>query len=184
MELTRKSDSFHLYLNGLLGNKLRTWDAEADLLASGYAGTVTMRYKAKLLGSRFCEYDVSLDQIPWIQDDWVRQGADIDLITFNESAPDDKLSIQGEVMEDFLGRLQLFYSTDKVKMRDALKGAKQVSEESARFILEHYLTASSYSDLRALIEVYPEHAVEFSTYNHCLGDLRGRNTVIWEVRKY
>jgi hypothetical protein len=54
----------------------------------------------------------------------------------------------------------------------------------AKITLRRYLDSSSYDDLMDLVETFPEHVIEFGAYETNLGNIPGRNTVIWEVRKY
>ncbi len=51
-------------------------------------------------------------------------------------------------------------------------------------LLKPRMTESSYSDIEALFDLYPESGIEFSTYSIGVGNIPGRNTVIWEVRNY
>jgi hypothetical protein len=106
-----------------------------------------------------------------------------DRVNFNESAPDERLVLQGEVSR-FVGGLYLRYSTLKLPMRSAMKDARDVGGASAQAILRGVLTGSSYEDLDALLELYPDAVVEFGAYAKCLGAIPGRNAVIWEVRAY
>jgi hypothetical protein len=77
------------------------------------------------------------------------------------------------------------YSDVKLQMRDALKMKKlYITGYRTLVILEYFMTPSSYEDFKAVCELFPDHVIELSIYSCCLGDLRGRNTLIWEVRKY
>lgn len=51
-------------------------------------------------------------------------------------------------------------------------------------LLRSLLTPSSMSDLEALLEKWPDHVVELSALDRCLGTIPGRNAVVWEVRHY
>jgi hypothetical protein len=100
----------------------------------------------------------------------------------NEMAPDHALLLQGEVTE--VG-WELRYSTvPGLHMREAMLSPDRAFGLAARLLLQRAMTPSSYSDLLALFDVFPEHVVEFSSYAVLLGDLKGRNTLIWEVRSY
>jgi len=181
MDIKNKIESFRRWHAGLFGNKLRTWDAPDQISASGYQGTVSMRYKAE--GGGFCAYEVPLGQIGGIISAWKDRGAKEELITYNESAPDHLLVVQGEISVN--PSYILFYSYEKEKMRNALRnGGRHAYGLEAKLILEGSMTPSSFSDLQALLELYPDSIIEFSTYSICLGDRPGRNTVIWEVRNY
>lgn len=180
MDLTTKASSYELYLRGIFGNKLRTWESYETLFESNYAGTVTMRYKGG--GARFTNYETEIGDIHDITREWKEQGADISKISFNESAPDSDLILQGEVKIDIYG-FNLFYCTEPIKMRPAMWKAKTAEALEARLILEHYLDGSSMDNVKDLLAKYDEHVVEFSTYSRPIGNLK-RNTIIWEVRKY
>jgi hypothetical protein len=47
------------------------------------------------------------------------------------------------------------------------------------------MTPSSWADFEALLELYPSHVLEVSVYaGTTVGDVPGRNAVVWEVRRY
>lgn len=51
-------------------------------------------------------------------------------------------------------------------------------------LLSSLLNPNSYDDLQTLFDAYPDHIVEVSVLDRCLGTVPGRNTVVWEVRRY
>lgn len=170
----------HLYNKGAFGNKLRTWDSLQALHNSSYKGTVSIRV-AGVTGGNPCFYEVPTAEVERVISD-----NNLNNFYINESAPDDKLLIQGEVMRDVYGRgIAIYYSKLKCPMRLALL-AKGESANGIRAleILRMYLTPSSFDDLLAILDNYEDSVVEFSAYGKNLGDCRGRNTIIWEVRNY
>lgn len=54
----------------------------------------------------------------------------------------------------------------------------------ARMILAKHLNANSLADWELLRDKYPNSVVEFSACENCFGTVKGRNTVLWEVRNY
>ena len=54
----------------------------------------------------------------------------------------------------------------------------------AQLILKRVLSAGSYEDFLVLGEMYPNATIEFTAYEIFVGDIPGRNAVIWEVRNY
>lgn len=54
----------------------------------------------------------------------------------------------------------------------------------ACLIVKDNFWGASYDDLQVLFEEYPDHVVEFTCYDCFYGILKGRNSVIWEVRNY
>lgn len=184
---------FDVWQAGLFGNMLRTWNSLKEIESSGYRGTLSMRYKGDV-GGKWTKYNVNIHDVAIVQQEWISQGAELGRITFNESAPDTDLVVQGEVMHcdsekryvDKEGFGLFFrYSCKPMKMRDALKTDQHHAWRlEARMLLERFLTPASYSDISELLEYFPGHSVEFSTYRYCLGNIPGRNTIFWEVRKY
>lgn len=55
---------------------------------------------------------------------------------------------------------------------------------SARLLLKRHLNANSYDDVFKLLEKYPDHVLELSATDRCLGILPHRNAIHWELRAY
>lgn len=55
---------------------------------------------------------------------------------------------------------------------------------TSHLMLKKHLNESSYADLEALRDKYPGHVYELSALDRNLGQIPGRNAVIWEVRTY
>ena len=88
-------------------------------------------------------------------------------------------------MKSTYKRINLLYTKVKKPMNIALKEKEiSVNDLKAIMILKGNLSSSSYSDLETLLETFPDSVVEFSTYSILVGNIKGRNTVIWEVRNY
>lgn len=182
MRIKEKSQMYALYQAGMFGNKLRSWSNLEDLKMSGYSGKVGMRYAGKS-GGGFVRYALPQDQLKTVTEEWVKLGANPDLIRYGEDAPDEKLLIQGEVQQS-IDYLDLFYSNIKGKMRDALKQGKSLNGLRAVRILKQSMSTNSWEDLQKLFSEYPGAVVEFSVYEMDLGCIPARNTLIWEVRHY
>lgn len=108
----------------------------------------------------------------------------------NETAPDDRATLQGEIRRA-PGGLQFFGSERSragygrmIRMRDALRVARSYQGLTVLFLLRKHLSPPSLDDLMELLDLYPEAVIEFSAYDLQLGTCRGRNTIIWEVRNY
>lgn len=54
----------------------------------------------------------------------------------------------------------------------------------ARSLLRHYCDPASVDCIYELLDLYPDHAIEFSAFRVPVGTVPHRNTVIWEVRDY
>jgi hypothetical protein len=106
-------------------------------------------------------------------------------MVLGEATPNDRIVLQGELVEEPHCGYALHYSTVKANMRDALKQApRNHLGPGALLILKAALDASSYADMRALLDRYPGATIEFTCYETNVGIVPGRNTVIWEVRHY
>jgi hypothetical protein len=179
-----KRAMYRLYEQGRLGNKLNSWSSLNDFEASDYTGTVSLRY-AGAAGGGWVAYEVPREGVREMVGRWQTEGASLDAVRINESAPDSQLILQGEVAEaPYYSSIVLRFSTWRGKMRDAMRFAEHVEGVSALAILHSYLWPSSYEDIQELLGIYPGAVVEFSAYESALGCYRGRNTVIWEVRNY
>jgi hypothetical protein len=53
---------------------------------------------------------------------------------------------------------------------------------AARMVLKRHLNANSLEDVWQLIEDYPDHVIEMSSLDRCIGTVPHRNHVCWEVR--
>jgi len=183
MDIKTKQDMFELYEQGKFGNKFCTWSNIEEAIASGYIGEVSLRYKGNLPG-KWAAYRLSFDAAQALIEDWVQAGAQRNLIVVNESAPDDMLLIQGEVMRS-VNYLELHYSLEPgLKMREAMMRSQYATGLLANEILRSKLSPASFDDLNELLTIYDTSVVEFSVYSKCIGQCRQRNTVIWEVRTY
>lgn len=183
MIVETKRQAFALFHGGRYGNKFRTWDSVRDFVYSRYVGTATMRYSGTVTGRAWVAYNVPHTQVAARAKEWIAQGADPMLIVVNESAPDERLAIQGEIVSTPKG-LSFFYSTLKTKMRIAMAQGQQAHGLMSLALLRRYCSPSSFDDLMELLDLYPDSAIEFSVYEMNVGSCRGRNTVVWEIRNY
>jgi hypothetical protein len=200
--ISDKKEFLHLWNNGVLGNKLRSWDTYEELQRSGYRGSVGIRGRA--VDSKLVRYYVPYEDI---LETVARITADPTSVYFGESAPDSQLILQGEFFHGenrsgtFIDR-HLTYSRFKGPMRKALSlplypypeatlegnlyeaWKFDLSGLQAIMLLKSTMNENSYDDFVALQELYPDHTIEFGVYSSCLGSCDGRNTLIWEVRYY
>lgn len=185
MKVATKADSYKLYEEGRFGNKLRTWGSLAEISGSGYAGRVVMRYKGRAGGARYPKLGVHLTQKEAALNllEWRRLGAVETEVAYNEAAPDERLLLQGEVTLS-TEHISLFWSDEKTTMRRALGKGKQWHGLRALLLLKTKLYPSSWADMEALFERFPDSVIEFSAYSTEVGSIKGRNAVIWEVRDY
>jgi hypothetical protein len=172
-----KADYYRRWIAGEFGNRPQVWNSFTDLDQSGYKGFVNIRHRQP--GSPYFGYALTRTTAL----DWIKAtGVPVAEFSFNETMPDDRLLIQGELMEDHRG-LCLAYSREPTTMRNAMRNPKQVYGLTARQLLKYYCDPYSYDWLLELLTEFPGHVVEWSTYSVLFGTER-KNTAIWEVRKY
>jgi hypothetical protein len=184
-----KPQNYGQWVGGAYGNRLRAWRSFAAYMASGFPGLVSLRYLG--VGGGPYAYDLTFAEAVHLQFMWRVSGWVDGLIMVNESAPDQSIVLQGEYLNDVYhdgerARWGAFtYSRAKVKMRAALAaGAEHADGLQAQLLLQGVMTASSWADWQVLLERYPGHVLEVSVYSGCLGDVPGRNALVWEVRRY
>ena len=174
---------YELYNAGAFGNKFKTWANLDEFRASGYSGRITLRYKGAD-AARWCKPFVATGEIDAIVDRWVSEGADRSRVTVGMVDDLNMITLQGEVQRGLFG-YDLRYSFEFLPMRDALaKSQFHASGLKALAILRHYLDPSSFADLEAIFEKWPDSVAEFTTYRVNVGEIPNRNTVVWEVRNY
>ncbi len=169
---TNKRRMYEMYLAGEFGNRLRAYDNLADYNRDAEdLGRVAMRFTgpARRMIKNLDRAQVNLQFV---------QGVNI----ISEFAPDQRLTLHGEVMRDHRG-LVLYYSTVRgYRMRDGLSAFGQtLTGLSAKMMLQRHLDSASYLWLEELMQRWPGCIVEFSSYDMLVGD-RMNNTLWWEVR--
>lgn len=55
---------------------------------------------------------------------------------------------------------------------------------AARHVLARHLNENSRDDLAILLDQYPDHIIEMSSLDRCIGTVPHRNHVVWESRLY
>lgn len=182
MNTKNKIDQVVAWVRGDFGNRPRAWNTLAELQASEYRGTLSIRSKLRQGGGR-TRYNVPYEKVDEALADFKRTGTEITDLYFGESADDRYLLCQGEIWRDRTG-WHLAYNTEQIKMIEAMQRTRTVVGARAFITLQHYLNEASLHDLLQLFEQYPQAIVEFGAYSMCWGSLTGRNTIVWEVREY
>jgi len=178
-----KHDFVCRFQRGEFGNRGPTWNTLEEFLAADYSGLMHIRNR---IAGGPTWYDVPADKVARVFKDVTEiDGVRPSNLYFAAMAPTEKTLFQGEVMQSSENSLSLFYTHVRKPMRDALaQHSSSVSGIIATRLLREFLCPSSYAWLEVLLERYPDHVVEFSTYNCNWGTLPNHNSVFWEVRKY
>ena len=179
MKINNKKEFYDLFNRGILGNKALVWNSYEELKKSRWNKGVCIRLGNEK-GRKFCIYDIPFENL----DKELSKIKEKDRLVFNQSMPNKFLSLQGELMNTEKG-LYLFYTTIKKPMNLGLKEEqKHAFGLGALNILKAKLYPTTLDDFRHLLEQYPDAVIEFSAYEVPVGNLPGRNAVIWEVRDY
>lgn len=100
-----------------------------------------------------------------------------------QMAPDDRLTLQGEVCR-LPGGYYLRYSTERGRqMREAMRDAKEAFGLTALSLLRGSLCERSMAFIEETLDLSPDCVIEFTAYDHHVGRLKW-NTIIWEIREY
>lgn len=176
-----KQDFYRRYANSEFGNKLLSWDTWGDLLRSDYEGPIGIR--SRIPGGPFV-CPIPYGKWAVVYNHLLVNGVKKEDMRFSQAAPDDRCIFQAEICETYRG-LEMRYSTNSgTTHREAMKTAQNVHGLRARMILRHYLEPSDFSDVEALLELYPDHVIEVSSYAFPVGNIPGRCALIWETRRY
>ena len=184
--VANKRKFYEMYELGLFGNKPLTWKSRQEILDSDWKEKVCIRAGGSKNGMKRSRvgYNIPLAKLKSKIEQLVQKGIPECDLFFNQSMPDHDLVIQGELMRG-LGGLNLHYTYVKKPMNKALRISSENTQGlEAKMLLEKYLSPSSISDIYCLLDTFPESVIEFSSYRIPVGNIPGRNTVIWEVRNY
>lgn len=190
-----KRDFVKRYEAGEFGNRTPTWKSVDDWLdefPNPYMTPVNALYhlRNRIAGDQRMFYNVHPLHLLDFYHKLLDMGVSGEALYVSQMIPqwlEKNLLIQGEVHQDYLGRdsLVMFYSTVPKPMRDSLReGGRSAYGVCASTILKTLMCPNSWDWLNILLERYPGHMVEFSTYPRCWGTLPNFNTIFWEVRAY
>jgi hypothetical protein len=182
-----KTDFVRRYQAGEFGNRAPTWGTIVEWWSEDPVPWV--RYGRNFhVRSRIANgptyYNLDAGIISQFWRDLCKEHGEENLY-ISAMAPHEHNLLQGEVQQGPWG-LQLHYSTEpRVPMRGALSKSPQDAEGTrAKLLLDWCMNDLSRQWLDYLLEAYPDHVIEFSSFGVCWGTVLGHNAVFWEVRKY
>lgn len=182
--LTTKADMYAALTAGRLGNTLpqyfdvRTWARDANHAVYKLWGVRSMIPGGP--GAMYLDFTATLGMLTRLTTDGV---------PFNVSPMVYDVTLMANVYPS-VGGLYVHYVEFPpygVSWRDLFGTpgvAKHATGIAACNLLKCHLNPNSYDDVAGLLDLYPDHVVEFSTTANCIGLLPHRNYVTWEVRKY
>lgn len=185
--LTNKTRMYRALNSGLLGNHMPTWngaDPELRTLIDQKQIGPLVSIRAMTVSASIKKYHVPVETLFDLFESVEKQyGLSRKHLTVCEAPPDDFRTIQGEVSITERG-LSLFSSFATLPMRNALEKDGTMSYRlKASSLLKQYLDACDCDWLHELLELYPDHTIEFTGFTRRVGVLN-RRMLIWEVRAY
>jgi len=195
MVITSKRKFFEMWEAGVLGNRTRLWrdpeEAQRWGLREGLFNNLPSDQPE--IGFREIRRPGTTgagkwEKVPWHRvkktaAQWKSEGREF---IMDDGCPDNCRTLQGEVVRTERG-LEGFLETEgKLPMRPAMAAGhmKHRSYLETRLLLEKYMDPSSRDDLDSILEMFPDHAVEFSCFSVNVGIFPRRNTLFWECRAY
>jgi len=175
-----KHDFVRRYKLGEFGNAAPTWNSLKEWQDNHDNAWLYHIRNRVAGGSTF--YSLAHQQVPII---WKTCGVDPANLYISAMAPHQHNLIQGEVQQSERHLDLLWTDVPNLPMRDALAArVMQSSGIMAVLLLRKHLCSRSYEWLQYLLEAYPLHVIEFSSFSVNWGTVPKHNTVIWEVRSY
>jgi hypothetical protein len=182
-----KAEFFRLSQNFEFGNRLRQWNWQEflSLLNNGGAPpAVSVRNTGVPGQMKMQRYRMPPCEAYEHCQGLIRAGYAVDSLLLDESAPDDCVTLQCEVMNSsrFI-ELRYALNAHGMGMRQAYEIMSHAWGSRALTILRRHLDASSQDNLFRILEEYGDSCVELSAYSIPVGVL-GWNTIFWEVRNF
>lgn len=178
MRLDSKKDNIRALQEGLFGNAPRQWQTMDDVVTAVDDAPIVVRPRTP--GGR-CWYEISVMEwfLTFCHDTWF-DPADY---YFNEPIDPKTVTLNAEITH-LNGEVVLHYSQLPNHMRPALLyfGAHAYGLE-ALLIMRHLACDKGRDTIEELLELYPNHVIEFTCMTKPYGTL-GWKTVIWEMRNY
>jgi len=175
-----KVDFYRRFYAGEFGNHGLMWSSLEDWRSSGYRLPIAIRV---LQQAGRCDYNIPPEAVAertqqFYEAGWMN-------LNWSAMAPLDCTTLQGEVSRTERG-LTLFCSRlNGLPMRPALaQGGEHHCGLSALMLLRQACDPDSLDWINYLLDEYVDHVIEFTCMDCNWGVFPGRNTVIWEVRRY
>lgn len=180
MQIKNKTEFFKLWKAGVLGNRTNLWDNPQDAYDSK-APEIGFRQIGKTGGGAWER--VPRSAVFATARKWSSLGR---IFIMDDGCPDWCRTLQGEICRTTRGMEGFLDTIGQYAMRPAMAAGhmKHYSYLSCRLLLERYMDPSSRDDLDAILELFPDAAIEFSCFGVNVGVFPRRNTIFWEVRNY
>jgi hypothetical protein len=187
VRIRNKAEFFRLWEAGVLGNRTRLWRDPEEAYHWGREqgrGLALPKIGFREIGKTG---GGAWEKVPWSSVlltafRWQKLGRKF---IMDDGAPDDKRTLSGEVCRTYRG-LEGSLGVFQIPMREAMAKGLLLPRSGSTILalLDRFMDPSSIADLHALLDLYPDAAVEFSCFTVNVGIFPGRNTIFWETRNY
>lgn len=180
MIIRNKAEFFRLWEAGVLGNRTNLWRDPQEAYDSGVV-QIGFRQIGATGGGAWERVD--REQVFECANRWRRAGRNF---IMDDGCPDDKRTLQGEVCRTYKGLEGFLDVKGLLSMRQAIAAGhmRHCSPTLVRALLNKFMDPSSHDDLDALLDLFPDAAIEFTCFSVNVGVFPGRNTLFWETRNY
>ncbi len=105
----------------------------------------------------------------------------------DDGIPNNHVTMQGEICRTHRGLesyIAVGYGMEPMRITMAKGLHRHRGYAETNYLLNTRMDPSSRDDVDALLELYPDATIEFASFDVCVGNIPGRNTIFWETRNY
>lgn len=188
MEIRSKRQFFALWEAGVLGNRTRLWRDPEEAYREAFlemklhdVGFRELRKAGSTGAGAWCKATHS--QFWPTVHEWKRAGRNF---IMDDGVPNEKQTLMGEIVRTEKGMEGFITLATPLPMRPAMAAGlmKHRGYLETKLLLAQYMDPSSREDLDEILEMFPDHVVEFSCFSVNVGVFPRRNTIFWECRYY
>jgi len=206
VQIRNKRQFYELWEAGVLGNRTKIFHTLEEALSSGEP-QIGFRELGKTGGGAWTlikreDEECWNDDVPCLENHnanswetfhravtkefqlWKAAGR---TFIMDNSVPNNHSIMQGEICTTFEGVqsfLAVGYGLPPMRVSIAQGLHKHRGPLETKLLLERYMDPSSRDDLRDLMDMYPDAAIEFTCFDVKVGCFPHRSTIFWEVRNY
>lgn len=184
-----KHESTSLFTRGRYGNNIATYANPEEAIAADPQALFMIRYRGDVgVQGPAVLADANGLHIKWL--DILSDGWQESRLYINVSIPIDRIVFQGELSTGNWSDPEWFLigcTDSRIHMREAMKRASFKRRGlAAKLYLKLVMDASSWEDLNAVIDEWPDGVIELVVFDTPFGSLEhtGRRMIIWESRGF
>ena len=186
VEIRSKRSFYRRWIAGELGNRTQIFYTLQEAMKSGVE-KIGFRELNRSGGGGAWERADRREQVPEIHARWVAAGRQF---LMDDGVPNDKTVLQGELVRTERGLRGYLAIRPEGELLPPMRISmargmhREYSPLQVRLLLEKFMDPASRDDVDLLLDLYPDHVIEFACFEANVGNIPGRNTMIWEVRAY